>query len=181
MSDRDREALLAAYRTLRDEVDRRAAVIVMRLAPALACGPGCSGCCDELELFAIERAAVAQSLREAGVDLAALEHDPSRSCGFLDDKDRCRIYNHRPIICRTQGLPLSFLPADATDDERAVTFCPLCFAGQDPEHLEFDERNTMDLEAVNTRLALLARLWERLVGLPPGARRPLAGLVEELP
>ena len=36
------------------------------------------------------------------------------ACAFLDHEGTCRIYPHRPYVCRTQGLPLRWLDEDET-------------------------------------------------------------------
>jgi N-acetylglutamate synthase-like GNAT family acetyltransferase len=41
---------------------------------------------------------------------------PEGACPFLDKEGRCRIYMHRPYVCRTQGLPLRWLDETKTGD-----------------------------------------------------------------
>lgn len=72
--------------------------------------------------------------------------DPSGStrdaCPFLIEK-RCSIYPVRPIICRTQGLPLLI--------EGHVDSCPLNFTKGLP-----DKSLWLDLERLNTLSSLVA-------------------------
>lgn len=51
---------------------------------------------------------------------------PDGACAFLDAEKRCRIYEHRPYVCRTQGLPLRWLEEDEETDEvfEARDICP---------------------------------------------------------
>jgi len=50
---------------------------------------------------------------------------PAGGCAFLDDAGACRIYPHRPYVCRTQGLPLRWAEdeGDAVVERRDI--CPL--------------------------------------------------------
>jgi hypothetical protein len=77
----------------------------------LRCGPGCAACCvDDVTVFAVEAQYIARhhaGLLESGDPRAA------GACAFLDAHDRCRIYEHRPYVCRTQGLPLRWFDEDA--------------------------------------------------------------------
>jgi len=45
-------------------------------------------------------------------------------CAFLDEEGGCRIYTHRPYVCRTQGLPLRWIEESA--DGRVVEFRDIC-------------------------------------------------------
>lgn len=72
------------------------------------------------------------------------------ACPLLVD-DRCSIYESRPLICRTQGLPLLM---EAEDGETEVDFCPLNFA--EPGAVEdLDEDYLVPLDDMNLRLALV--------------------------
>jgi len=72
------------------------------------------------------------------------------SCPLLVD-DRCSIYESRPLICRTQGLPLLM---EAEDGGQEVDFCPLNFTGAGAVD-DLDEEHLVPLDALNLRLALL--------------------------
>ena len=58
---------------------------------------------------------------------------PRGACAFLDDHGACRIYESRPYVCRTQGLPLRWIE----DDDAAVRveyrdICPLNDVREEP-------------------------------------------------
>ncbi len=83
----------------------------------VSCGKGCCTCCHyEVEITSDE-AAVLRDLVRAGVAVDALRLDlqasrerkspawntavnPDNRCVFLGDDGACRIYEHRPSICR---------------------------------------------------------------------------------
>ncbi len=72
------------------------------------------------------------------------------SCPLLVN-DRCSIYEARPLICRTQGLPLLL---EAEDGGLEVDFCPLNFTGAGAVD-DLDEDHLAPLDALNLRLSLL--------------------------
>jgi hypothetical protein len=94
-------------------IDTMAAPLVTLHAERLQCKRGCHACClDGITVFALEAAQIATqnaALLEAG------EPHPEGACAFLDAEGACRIYEHRPYVCRTQGLPLRWL--EERDDE----------------------------------------------------------------
>ncbi len=72
------------------------------------------------------------------------------SCPLLVD-DRCAVYESRPLICRTQGLPLLFESEDATQE---VDFCPLNFTSPDAVE-DLDEDHLVPLDSINLKLAVV--------------------------
>lgn len=127
---------------LHEVVDEVAAPIAAAHGSRLRCGEGCSGCCsDELGVFAIEAAVIAQhhpELLERGAPHA------EGACAFLDDRGACRVYAHRPYVCRTQGLPLRWLERDDDGEPiEARDVCPLNADGQPLEELAPDTLFTL--------------------------------------
>jgi uncharacterized protein len=103
---------------LHAEVDRRAAALSRLHAAALVCRRGCFDCCvDEITVFEVE----ADRIRAGAAALLAegIPHPPGR-CAFLGSEGECRIYEHRPYVCRTQGLPLRWIDEEAEAEYRDV-------------------------------------------------------------
>ncbi|QDV32429.1 YkgJ family cysteine cluster protein [Tautonia plasticadhaerens] len=102
-----------AVAALHLDVDRDAAPLDEAHRGRLKCGLGCSGCCvDDLTVFEVEADLIRRhhpSLLDGG------SPHPEGACAFLDDRGACRIYEHRPYVCRTQGYPLRWL--DERDEE----------------------------------------------------------------
>jgi uncharacterized protein len=189
---------LAEYRALRSKVDAFAAAVHTRRAADLACRRGCAGCCHvELTVSSVEAAAIAEhfdTLPEAARtrlrarSAAAAPPAPvTPRCVMLDEQDQCAIYAARPLICRTQGLPLSYprdlVPAeavlgrlarrgDATQDERALTCCPLNFTARPPQAAD-----VLDAERVDALLALVNQRYVAGNGQLPLTRWPLAAII----
>lgn len=136
---------LIAIEALHERIDTEAARIVDRLGSRLHCGPGCASCCvDKLTVFQIE----ADLIRHHFADfLKSSEPHPAVACAFLSSDGECRIYEHRPYVCRTQGLPLRWLAEadDETGAKEGYTFaeyrdiCPLNEESTDVTELPAEE------------------------------------------
>lgn len=132
---------LDAVRAFHRETDARAKQLAELHAERLHCGVGCTACCsDDLTVFEVEaeriRAEYPELLREA-------EPHPEGACAFLDAQGRCRIYEARPYVCRTQGLPLRWFeertpPRGSQVDEvvERRDICPLNLPGPVLENLD---------------------------------------------
>ena len=111
---------------LHNVVDELAATVAA--FHSLTCKRGCAGCCsDGLTVFEIEAARIRD--RHA----ALLENfEPHESgCAFLDEAGGCRVYEVRPYVCRTQGLPLRWLEEDNGEAFEARDVCALNLDGID--------------------------------------------------
>lgn len=145
----------------------------------LTCHAGCSQCCEvELELSDVEADALREGLRELPPEALEAVDLEGPGCVLLDrGTGRCRAYAHRPLVCRTQGLPLRYpegtLP-EGTVMGRApageVTWCPLNFRERGPEPVD-----VLDAERVDVMLALV----NRRASDDPLRRTPLRALVRE--
>lgn len=116
-------------------VDEVAAPVERANRGRLTCGAGCTDCCtDGLTVFAIEAANIARHHAEL---LATGEPHPEGACAFLDGAGHCRVYAHRPYVCRTQGLPLRWIEEDEESGElfEARDICPKNAAGPPLEEL----------------------------------------------
>jgi hypothetical protein len=91
---------------------------------------------DGVTVFAVE----AENIRRHHAErLAQANPYPEGDCAFLDGAGACRIYQHRPYVCRTQGLPLRWI--EARPDGNPVELrdiCPLNDAGGPVETLPPD-------------------------------------------
>jgi hypothetical protein len=144
------EARVAWVERLHAVVDELTEPVRRAHAGRLACRAGCAGCCqDDLTVFEVE----ADVLRRRHPELLATgTPHAAGACAFLDDGGLCRVYDARPYVCRTQGLPLRWLD----EDEQGETFeardvCPLNLDGVPLEELPADELWT--LGPIEQRLA----------------------------
>ncbi|HCC55292.1 MAG TPA: hypothetical protein DEQ20_10295 [Desulfobulbaceae bacterium] len=162
------------YRQLLAYLDAEIARIGGMHAEALSCGPGCASCCQAFSVLPIEAAC----LRKAIADLPVvsqrwlggnLAEDTGR-CPLLID-ELCSVYAARPVICRTQGLPLAYVDADREALE--VSACPLNF----PDEYAFAPESLLFMDKFNARLFELNLIWCRIQSLDSGRRIPFAEIV----
>ncbi len=136
----------------------------------ISCGPRCASCCLAFSVLPIEAAFLRQAIaalqpasqEQLGYNLTEIRD----RCPLLID-DLCGIYAARPVICRTQGLPLAYV-----DEEREaieVSACPLNF----PDEYAFTQESLLFMDQFNARLSELNRGWCQENGLPPNRRIPL--------
>ncbi len=119
---------------LHQSVDHDAGKLARRHAGRLQCARGCAQCCvDGLTVFQVEADRIQRNCREV---LEDEEPHPPGKCAFLGSEQECRIYQHRPYVCRTQGLPLRWLeegPSGESIELRDI--CPLNEDGPPIEEL----------------------------------------------
>lgn len=186
---------LAAHRALVARVDAFERGVRARRAVDMACRAGCSACCHaQLTVCDVEAELVRESLR--GLDepararlaerVAAMperaERDP---CALLESDGRCAIYEGRPLVCRTQGLPLRYpegvvpiesVLARARGTGDPLTWCPLNFERAAPR-----PDDVLDAERVDAMLALSNREHAaRTDGADADRRTALVDLAREI-
>lgn len=118
-----------------ERVDQDARSIYELDPDRFQCWSGCHECCiDGLSVFEIEAKNIAHHYRDL---LLHGNPHPRGACAFLDESGQCRIYDQRPYVCRTQGLPLRWiedLPEGGTVEMRDI--CPLNDKGRPLETLD---------------------------------------------
>jgi len=115
----------------------------------MQCRKGCDLCCMNYRIFPVEYYAIQQALEKNAV-LTTKSVD--ESCIFLKDH-ACQIYGHRPLICRTHGLPLLYL----NDEQWELSACELNFTEFDDE--EFDDENTFPQDTYNSELYMINKAF----------------------
>ncbi|MEM9191662.1 MAG: YkgJ family cysteine cluster protein [Myxococcota bacterium] len=167
-ANREYEELVQNVEAFRSETEARR-------ADAIQCRRGCSECCRvELTVCRVEADAIETYLRHHPVEL---EISADR-CAFLRGDGACAIYPARPLVCRTQGLPLSYpeavIPPDAVlarGQDREITWCPLNFRVNQPEAAD-----VLDADRVNTILAVVNRRHSDGKTTPSNTRTALRSL-----
>lgn len=156
--------IVEAYRQLVAELDGKIAEIYsVSLKKQLRCEPGCDGCCMRFSVLPVEAALVGQAVVAKGI---SLEND-QQNCLLLKD-GLCSIYDLRPVICRTQGLPLAYVDEEAGAIE--VSACPLNF----PDDYPLSHEELLYMDPFNSRLAQLNAEYCRENDLDLEVRIPLA-------
>ena len=137
--------------------------------PHMQCGPGCDACCrQDLALCTLEALALLAGLeqlpvkqRTALADAAAHGASP---CPLLREDGRCHLYQHRPIICRTHGLPILYQEQGA--EQSSLSVCHLNFTGTDPP-----AGAVLNGGVLSAGLAVADALARQELGLSPGEDR----------
>ncbi len=149
---------LENYFRLVEKVDELCLRTTERFRESISCRKGCDGCCRHLTLFPVEGTALALALREAEPALAetirlrALEAAPDGPCPLLEN-GACLLYEARPLICRTHGLPL----LTSSEGEKRVDFCPENFRGLE----SLPGGAVIDLDMLNSSLVAVNALFVR--------------------
>jgi Fe-S-cluster containining protein len=156
---------LSQYTDLLTRVDHLFGEIRSRHSGAIKCALGCHSCCKPaLTVGPLEAAAIREGLagdHSRAAELRALEAtNPHRGkrCSFLRADGGCGIYELRPLVCRSHGVPLQFKDPDAGGREEAARLrdvCGLNFVGEDIGRLP--AADVMNLDTLNTLLALLTQ------------------------
>ena len=124
------------YKKILERADAHFASVMASQRENLQCGAGCSLCCYGLfeigsgdvpviaegleklhpsrrrkiirRALEIVKQSAHPNLRECSVDEkeAFFDRTQSTPCPNLDEKGLCMMYEHRPLVCRTFGLPL---------------------------------------------------------------------------
>ncbi|HPI93418.1 MAG TPA: arsenic resistance N-acetyltransferase ArsN2 [Deltaproteobacteria bacterium] len=165
------EDIMKALEALYLEVDEAALRLQAVHAGRLHCTQGCSTCCvDGITVFEVEAGYIEH---HAGGLIETAEPYPEGACAFLDGQGSCRIYQYRPYVCRTQGLPLRWM--EETGDGVVVEMrdiCPVNDAGPPVETLP--EGHCWTVGPFETRLAAL----QALASGDAMVRIPLRSLLE---
>lgn len=129
MSDASRDRLRHLLRVIDTDVEP----VVQRYRSHIECAKGCSDCCHQtFRISNLEGAYLREGLAAAEPDVRAdilarsetYEADTRTPCPVLSADGACRLYAHRPRICRKYGIPL-------WNPERPdrVDTCPKNFVG----------------------------------------------------
>ena len=155
-----------SYRELIAKVDAQWRRSRKQLGERIRCAPGCSDCCRHISVFPVEAVRLALAVielpgnRAAALRRRAAGADPDGACPLLDEDGRCALYEARPVICRTQGLPLLI----GEEGNTRVCACPRNDFSQAP----IPAGAIIGLERLNTLLATVNRLFvqRHLPGAP---------------
>ena len=103
-------AVQGELQQLHTRIDEEASRLAATHPGRLKCKRGCSMCCvDDITVAEVE----ADRIRDHHADLLAHGNPhPVGMCAFLDEEGACRVYEHRPYVCRSQGLPLRWTEYD---------------------------------------------------------------------
>ncbi len=153
--------LFRYYRQLIEQVDKWTAEMTARYRTHLACKKGCDLCCQrKLTVTAVEAYNMAIAYRHLPPAPQQRVREPKSSCAFLLG-DACAIYESRPVICRTFGMPSLHRNENG---EGVLTWCDLNFTDVG-ENFEIQADGIIDIDTLNTKLAGVNGLFQKESGL----------------
>ena len=114
----------------------------------MKCKKGCDQCCMDLFVFPVEFYATKAKIEKPGTNLPKETDTKNSACAFLVDHT-CAIYEARPLICRTHGLPLLYMHKD----DWHLNHCPLNFDMVDDDYFTYD--NTYPQDKYNRKLFMI--------------------------
>ncbi len=188
---------LHRYDALVAKVEVAGHKVTERRRADLSCRAGCSACClVSLSVSPVEAAAILRFLPTLPAEtrdrlrLRGQSAEKGR-CAMLEDDGTCAVYPARPLVCRTQGLPLRYPPgllpaasvrARTTERGQGVTgdlcWCPLNFTLAPPAG-----EDVLDADRVDQMLAMVNQDFVgRSAGdrpLDPLSRTPLSTLAAQ--
>ncbi|MDX8339718.1 YkgJ family cysteine cluster protein [Draconibacterium sp. IB214405] len=138
-----------AYKTLRNDIDTLSNKLEEQHKNHMMCKAGCDLCCMDYSIFPVEFYSIVEALKKGEKKPVINSNNDESSCIFLNNH-KCEIYEERPIICRTHGLPLLFMNEE---NGWELSACELNFTEFDME--EFSEENTFPQDKFNSKLFLL--------------------------
>jgi len=145
------------------KIDGFFARVEARHGDDMQCQTGCSDCCHvRLSITAVEADAI--RLHLASHPALVVNEDPAR-CAALDSRGRCQIYEARPVVCRSHGVPIRLR-------ERSLPVVRNCF--RNFTHSEPQPDCVLDQETLST----LVLAVDRAAG-HDGSRIELASLLSE--
>lgn len=114
------------------KIDGFFARVEARHGDDLQCATGCSDCCHvRLTITEVEAAAIRAEVGRwpAAARAALAEVGPADRCAALDAAGRCRIYDARPVVCRSHGAPVRM----RRDGLPVIEVCPRNFTHSTPD------------------------------------------------
>jgi len=165
-------SVLENYKVLLKKTDEKSKEITTRYSEKIRCGKGCHSCClHGLTVNGLERENIRQYLTshpdvstKAVLNAKTNPHQGQR-CAFLDAAGACIIYEARPIVCRSHGVPLkATLEGDSSahisSSPIQKSVCPLNFT--DMNLKDVGEHYFINLDTLNTILVLLNQQFDAI-------------------
>jgi Fe-S-cluster containining protein len=147
---------LKNYKQLTARVDALCSDIAATLGDQITCSAGCSSCCTAITVFPVEAAAIRDALeslperKAREIHLHIADHSDDERCPLLFNH-RCLLYDARPIICRTHGLPIVY----TSEGQRSSDCCPLNLT----EATSVSGSSVVDLDKLNTLLVAVNSIY----------------------
>jgi len=166
---------------LAERVDRDFAAIRLRQQVWIECRAGCSDCCRaRLSITRVEEAFLRRHLAaRPELERAELERrarDETREmCPALDAAGRCQVYEARPLICRSYGVPLRRRGEVRLVNPPLVDVCDKNFVGTSLKMLS--DRDVFEQTSLEAEVSEIDAVYCERNGLAQGERVPIAQIL----
>jgi len=136
------------FSLLRNKVDKTCNRLHLLHKNYTLCKNGCDTCCMNFSILPVEFYSIRNLIKDKKINIQH-SNNPD-DCPFLIDHS-CQIYEFRPLICRSHGLPI--LTMDEEGEEWELSFCPLNFTSNEDDY--FTHENCYEQDVFNSRLYML--------------------------
>lgn len=172
---------LAHLRALASKVDGFFDRVHGQHGADLVCSSGCNDCCHvRLTITSVEAQVIAEhwsslSLHTKQVLAQRAKEQSDGLCVALGDDGRCSIYEARPLVCRSHGLPLRLRQEGRLP---IIDACFRNFTEKGPGAVAPD--NILDQQTLSTALLAIDTAFSRALSKPAGEREDMAALILRL-
>ena len=174
------EEIFFNYQNLLKKVDELSSRIIAKYRQHIICRHGCSDCCQQnLTLLPLECAFLQEGFSRLPEPTKKIihsrtvqnrgEHEPC----LLLNQGGCLLYERRPIICRTHGLPLFMREGN----QERLDCCPKNFVYQSLEMLP--KTDLLHVERLNAILIAVNQVFVSTLGIKSETRLPLTQLLDQ--
>ena len=180
---------MARFDSLASDVARKFEAIRRRNHGRMECRKGCADCCRcRLSITRVEEAYLRQGLARLPLSVRLelktqattepTDSDTNEMCPALDANGCCKIFESRPLICRSHGVPLRYRYPVPLIHPAVIDVCEKNFANLDGVSMK-----SLPIEDVLDQTSLTAELAEIDADhcdeheLPRGERVPLARIL----
>ena len=176
---------IARFDLLASNVARKFEAIRQRNQGCMECREGCADCCRcRLSITHVEEAYLRRGLARlplsVRLELKTRATTETEMCPALDANGCCQIYESRPLICRSHGVPLRYRHRVPLIHPARIDVCEKNFT-----NLTGIATQSLPIEDVLDQTSLTAELAEIDANhcdeheLPRGERVPLAHILAE--
>lgn len=176
---------MARFDSLASDVAREFEAIRQRNLGCMECREGCADCCRcRLSITRVEEAYLREGLKRlppsARDELrarATAQVPTNEMCPALDANGCCQIYEARPLICRSHGVPLRYrYPVPLIHPSR-IDVCDKNFTNIPTKSVPIED--VLDQTSLTGKLAEMDAAYCDEHDLPRGERVPLAHILAE--
>jgi len=173
---------IARFDVLAGEVEAKFEAIRQRNQGCMECREGCSDCCRcRLSMTRVERAYLRRGLARlplsVRLDLKARATTETEMCPALDANGCCQIYESRPLICRSHGVPLRYRHPVPLIHPARINVCEKNFTEVSTKSLPIED--VLDQTSLTAELAEIDANHCDERDLARGDRVPLAHILAE--